>query len=318
MTAPPIAALRFARTPPAIFPPILGLLGLGLAWRTGLTTFALPPAAGEMLLGAACCLFLWALTALMVKIARRPAVLSEDLRILPGRAGIGAAVISVYAFAGALAPYAPDQARPILLLGIALHAAVAVLLVRHMILGPAPARVVTPVWHLNFTGVIVGGLIAEALGLMDLAFVMFLLALPAALAIWAVSLEQVRRESVPAPLRPLLAIHSTPANYLGFVALGLGWHGVAQGFALLTAAMALAGLAGARWLTAGGFSPLWGAFTFPLTTMAAYWLSMGGVWRWPGLAVLLACTVIVPWIAFGILRMWPDGRLAARTNAATA
>ena len=53
----------FRRTPPAIFPGIFGLIGLGLAWRQGAAAFALPGAIAETILGAVALLYLFAFTA---------------------------------------------------------------------------------------------------------------------------------------------------------------------------------------------------------------------------------------------------------------
>ena len=44
---------RFAKTPPAIFPAILGFMGLALALRAGLTGLALPLAVADLLAGFA-------------------------------------------------------------------------------------------------------------------------------------------------------------------------------------------------------------------------------------------------------------------------
>ncbi|MBD3803999.1 MAG: tellurium resistance protein, partial [Thioclava sp.] len=53
----------FRRTPPAMFPPVLGLMGLGIAWRRGVREFALPPDLAELFLGAVTLLALFTLLA---------------------------------------------------------------------------------------------------------------------------------------------------------------------------------------------------------------------------------------------------------------
>lgn len=306
------------RTPPAIFPPILGLMGLGVAWRRGAWEFGLPSELIETYLGAVSLLFLFATLAYLSKIARRPAVLAEELRILPGRAGVGAGILCLYVFAAILTPYSPEQARPILFVGLLLHVVVGVVLTWVFVTGPAAQRRVTPVWHLNYAGMIVAGVIGEALDLYGLARVLFIISAPVAIVVWAISIEQMRKELLPGPLRPLLAIHMTPANFLGFAALGLGWEGMAHGFAAITAVLAVAYAAGARWLTVSGFTPLWGAFTFPAASATTFWLAMGGSWAVPGGLLLIVTTIMVPPIAFRLMKMWANGQLAIKTNAATA
>lgn len=302
----------FSRMPPAVFPAIMGLFGLGLALRRA------PGAAdlADALLGAVAALWVFAALGYLVKAARRPGVVAEDLRVLPGRAGLAAASLGALLAAAALAPVAPDAARWIMAAGLALHGLVGLLIVRSILAGPAEGRGVTPVWHLAFVGFIIGGLPAAALGAAGLAAVLFWATLPVAAAIWVASLWQLVRRSPPAPLRPLLSIHLAPASLLGLVAAGLGMEAAATAFAGLGAAILLALGAAGRWITAAGFSALWAAFTFPLAAWAGLALTVG--WTGPGLAALAVAAVLNPWVAFRVLRMWADGSLAARTNAAAA
>ncbi len=317
---PPAMAPKglWRRTPPAIFPPVLGLLGLGLAWRRGAGEFGLPQAIADALLGAVTLLFLFMALTYVVKFMRRPGVVAEDLKILPGRVGLAAGVLSLYLFAGVLTPYSADQARPVLMLSLVLHLALVALLLRQLVAGPPEQRHVTPVWHFSFAGFVVAALVAQGLGLSGLTAALFWVSLPVAVLIWAASADQFRRERVPAPLRPLLAIHLAPAALLGEVALGQGMPGLALGFGVVSAVLLAAlGLAG-RWLLRAGFSPLWGALTFPLAATASFWLSLGGGWRIPGGLVLVAATLIVIPIAIQVVKLWAKGQLAVKTNAAIA
>lgn len=308
----------FRGTPPAIFPSIMGLFGLGLAWRVGADHFGLPPGLGEAILGAVTLLYLFALAAYLRKLAARPAVIQEDLRVLPGRAGVGAMVLCLYLLAAVAMPYAPGLARSVLLAALAAHAVFVAVLLRVLLTGPAEQRRVTPVWHLNFVGFILAGLSAPALGLPGLGQAVLWGTGAVALLIWAESLRQFLAASVPAPLRPLLAIHLAPAAMLGLVALALRQEGLAGALALAAAGLLAALALSARWLTAAGFTPFWGAFTFPLAATASLWLSIGGVWRVPGGLVLVAATLIVPPIAFKVLQLWAKGQLGPKTGAAVA
>lgn len=317
---PPAMAPKglWRRTPPAIFPPVLGLLGLGLAWRRGAGEFGLPQGAADALLGAVTMLFLFMALTYVVKFMRRPGVVAEDLKILPGRAGLVAGVLSLYLFAGVLTPYSADQARPVLMLALALHLALVALLLWQLLTGPAEQRRVTPVWHLSFAGFVVAAAAAQGLGLTGLAAALFWVSLPIAVLIWAASADQFRRERVPAPLRPLLAIHLMPAALLGEVALGMGMPGLALGFGVVSAVLLAALGLGSRWLLRAGFSPLWGALTFPLAATASFWLALGGAWRIPGGLVLVAATLIIIPIAIQVVKLWAKGQLAVKTNAAIA
>ena len=323
--APPKPAPKglWRRVPPVIFAPILGLMALALAWRAGMAQFALPPGLSGLLDGAAVALFVFAATAYGAKLSRRPAVLAEDLAILPGRAGTAAGVLCVYLLAGLLAEYAPLLARGVLLVGLALHLALAIVALRVLAQGRGDAHRISPAWHLQWAGLLVAARVAPLLGWPELAEALFWPGLMAALAIWAASLRQVRAMRVPAPLRPLMAIHLAPLALTGTVLVLLGHPGAGQVIAALVGLVVLAGLLGARWLTAAGFSGLWGAFTFPVAASAGlFWTLYGAAPSEPlrlvaGLVLILATLSVIP-ITFLILRDWARGRLAVKTNAATA
>jgi tellurite resistance protein len=142
--------------------------------------------------------------------------------------------------------------------------------------------------------------------------------LPVALAIWGVSVVQLARRVPPAPLRPMLAIHLAPASLFATTASLTGHTLLAQGFALLALAILIALLAYIRWITETGFSPLWGAFTFPMAAASTALMLQGGVLGLIGQGLLVLALGGVPWIAYRVLKLWPGGRLAAKTNAAEA
>lgn len=319
---PPRKPRLFARTPPAIFPSLLGLMGLGLALRTGAAVFgvsgSVPAGLIEAALGALLILWVFAVVALKVKVLRRPAVLTEDMRVLPGRSGLASATMSGMAAAAVLLPYAPGLALLLVVASLAAHAVMAAILIVTLAKLPPESRNVNPTLHLSFVGFIVGAGPLAALGHVGSATVIFWVSATLALAIWAASLVQLIRSEPPAPLRPLLAIHLAPAALLSLVAVEIGQPLLSLGFTTLGMVIFLALLAGARWITLSGFSPLWGAFTFPLAAFANALLTQGDSWVWPGTVVLLLALGVVPSIAWNVLKLWPGNRLALKTNAAEA
>lgn len=306
----------FRRTPPAIFPPVMGLFGLGLAWRRGVEAADLPGGLVEAFLGGVTLLYAFALLAYLAKVVRRPGVVVEDLRILPGRAGLAAANLSGLLLAAVLVPYAPRLALAIVALAGALHVVLGVAVLRLFLTGPEEARVITPVWHLTFVGYILAPLSLIPLGYAALSQGILYATIPVAMAIWAVSLRQLLTRIPPAPLRPLLAIHLAPASLFATVAALLGMDALAPIFGGVAAVMLLVLLVGARWITAAGFSALWGAFTFPLAACASAWLVLG--WTVPGLILLAAATGVILPIAVKVMQAWAKGGLAVKTNAAVA
>lgn len=319
--APPPGLWR--RTPPAIFPPVMGLLGLGLGWRllaqiTGLEALA---ALAEMLLGAAVLLYGFCAVAWLAKPLRRPGVLIDELRTLPGRAGMAAGVLGLSLVAAVLVPYAPGLAQGLVLLAMLLLAALGALVAWVLLTGPQEQRMVTPVFHLIFVGYVLAPLSLVPLGQLGLARLIFWVTLALALMIWAASAWQLSRRVPPAPLRPLLAIHLAPASLLATVAALLGWGTVSAGFAVLAVVILLALVGAGRWLLAAGFSPLWGALTFPLAACGAAQLYAFGAYPagvMLGAGLLLAASALTLTVLWRVLQAWARGQLAARTNAATA
>lgn len=176
-------------------------------------------------------------------------------------------------------------------------------------------------WHLSFVGFIIGAVPALGLGWTGLASAIFYTTLPIAAAIWLVSALQLARADVPAPLRPLLAIHLAPVALFAIVSAGLGFEGAAMSFGWLAITVFAVMLAAARYLTKSGFSALWGAFTFPLAAFANAMFAvsidnptpfavLGGV-------ELVGATLAIAVIAFKVMQVWARGKLSKLTNAAS-
>ncbi|MDA5095721.1 tellurium resistance protein [Aliiroseovarius sp. KMU-50] len=313
----------FQRTPPAVFPPIFGLMGLGLAWRRAGESFALPQDIGELMLGAVSLLFLFSVAAYLIKLMRRPAVFVEDLRVLPGRAGLAAMGLTGYLLAAVLIIYSPTWAIVTLCLSGMWHLAVVIAVIRILIASAPEARVVTPVWHLTFVGFIIGPIAALPLGFHLYSYVIFWITLVIAVGIYAASALAFAKKSVPAPLRPLLAIHLAPTSLLGTVAYLMGDVQMGIAFAYISVLIFAILVLSALWLTKDGFSPLWGAFTFPLVAFStlmqiAYLAGEGSMFRILGGGSLIIATLIIPPIAVKIFKLWAKGVLAVKTNAAQA
>ena len=315
---PPRQVPLFANTPPALFPPILGLLGLVAALRVGAGRLGVGVEVVDLAAGMVVLLWLAAACIYAAKMARRVGVILEDLAVMPSRAGLAAATLGGMVAAGQLAGIAPGVGLWLLWAMLALHAVLVLLILRVLVGLPPEGRAVNPGWHMIFVGFIVAGPAAVALQQPEIARVLVYATLPVALVIWGASLVQLARRIPPAPLRPMLAIHLAPASLLSITAGLSGMESLAAVMAWAALVLLLALAAALPWITEAGFSPLWGAFTFPLTAAASALMLQGGALGWAGLAVLGVALVTVPWIALRIFRMWPGGRLAAKTNAAEA
>lgn len=275
---------------------------------------------GEIVLGCAGLIYLFCLSAYISKFSYRPMVLLEDIMSPPGRAGAATMTLSLFLFAAALGPYAPFVSIFVFCLGLVLHLAMAgcaVLVMSQQELGLK----VTPAWHLTFVGFILAPLAALPMEFVTLSSIIFVLTLLSGLLIYAVSAMQLRQGDVPAPQRPLLAVHLAPVSLFATVAALLGATLLSFIFVVLAVGLGAVLISRAAYLTEAGFSPLWGAFTFPVAALATALFTTsqaaGGL-AWMGLVPLVFGTFIIPVIAVRILLLWSSGVLAERTGASMA
>lgn len=299
-------------------------LELALAWTNGVGAFALPNGVAELLAGMVASVAAFALFAYGCKLARRPAVLMDELAILPGRAGVGGAVLTLYLLATLIVGVAGGVAAwALLVLGLILHAAAVSGLGISLRHGPPERRMISPDWQLILAGLAVAARAAMVLGWPALAAWMAVSAGLAAVAIWALSLRQLFSSPVPAPLRPLLALHLWPVGVLSTVALGLGEGAVGTALAWAALAGTLAMGAGARWMLADGLSPFWGAPAFAVAATAGAWVVLWTaepteLHRMVAGVLLVAATLTTVPVLGLVLRDWTRGQLQVRSNAAIA
>ena len=318
-----MAASFWRRTPPALFPATLGMFGLSLIWRSAADTIAAPDAVWRLLLAATALFFLFAFAAYLAKVLRRPSVVLEDMNPVPGRAAVSAGSMCLLLFAaGLFALGAPlDVSLGAWLAGLGLHVAYMLCVIAVLIRAPVEARVVTPVLFLPFVGYIVSPIGGVPLGFGGLSNWLYLYSLAAGAVIVILSAPRFVLGPTPIPARASSAILLAPTS-IGAVsghALGYDWSVVA--FIGASVILALVLLARLRWLTAGGFTPLWGAFTFPSAAFASAMLvaagRWGGAWDWIAALTLVAATLIVAPIWVMTIRAWSLGRLAPATGAGT-
>lgn len=320
---PPRVA-RFRRVPPAIFPAVLGLLGLVMAWRHAVRVFGLDPALVDMAAGMVTLLFLGCATAYAVKVALRPGVIVEDSRTLPGRTGVAALAVCTLVQAALLAGRSDELATIFLVLGTVGLLVLALLVLPKRLRGTDTAGPLTPAMHLVFVGFV---LIPAAATPLDIAqealhWVLSYCTL-SALIVTTLTIRPLLTGDATPPLRPLQTIHLAPPAFLASGSVLIGMPDVAAyalAWAFLVAALLLVRV---RWLTEGDFSGFWSAFTFPVTGFAGALLVVSeahnsDALRIAGGIVLVAATLYIPLIAVRVLKLWASGTLAAKTNAAIA
>lgn len=306
-------------TPPAIFPSFLGLFGLGLGWRRAAEIFAAPGWIGEVLLWVTLALYLMGALSYAAKVLARPGVVSQDMGSVPGRAGVGAISLGLLLMAVMLQPVSTGFALVCLGLGLVGHAILALMAIRIILALPPEQSHVMPSWHLAFVAFIVGPISAVPLGLTSLSYTILWLTVMLSLAIYITSVKHI--SPTPPPLRPLMAIHLAPFSLFSTVAIALGHPRLAVVFVILASLILIALVLNWKWLTQGGFTPLWSAFTFPLAAYCIALLNLNGqstVVAACGFGVLLFASVLIPLIVIRLLRLWASGNLAIATKAAVA
>lgn len=310
------------RTPPALFPSLMGFMGLGLAWRAAsqFAPLGASPVASYAILVLASVMLFFVLASYLSKVSLRPRVILEDMASIPGRAGVSALTLSILLFAAAIVPLSSLVATAALVVGLLGHVLIAVLALAVMVRTPQ-GLVVSPAWHLSFVGFIVAALSAVPLGFAVLGQVILGATVLSSALVYGISLFQLSQTETPPPLRPMLAIHLAPLSLFATVASLSGRGLLALVFATL--AMGLAGVLISRvgYLIKAGFSPLWGAFTFPIAALSTALFSLSSqvpLLGWFALLPLALATVITPVIVLRVLRMWSSGVLAAKTGAAIA
>lgn len=318
-----MAASFWRRTPPALFPATLGMFGLSLGWRSAAEAIGAPDAVWRLLLAATGLFFLFAFGAYIAKVMRRLSVVLEDMSPVPGRAAVSAGSMCLLLLAAGLfaAGASAELARGVWLAGLGLHVAYMTCVIAVLARAPAEARVVTPVLFLPFVGYIVSPIGGVPLGFGELANWLYLYSLAAGAVIIALSAPRFVLGSTPVPARASAAILLAPSSIGAVSGHALGYDWLVAVFLGASVVVALILLARLRWLTAGGFTPLWGAFTFPsaafasaLLVAAARW---GGAWDWAAALALVAATLIVAPIWVLTIRAWSLGRLAPATGAGT-
>jgi tellurite resistance protein len=268
------AQLTLPLVPASFFGMVLGVGGLGLAWRAAFRAGIAPAIAGEIILAFAALLWATLLILFILKwgLAREHAVREARHPIqccFIGLTGVSTVLMAIVAL-----PYWADAARFLFAVGSLFTFAFAIWRTGDLWRGNRDHEATTPVLYLP--GVAGGFVIATAAallgypGLSQLAFGM-------ATFIW-IGLESVvihrlyTAVELPPPLRPLLGVQLAPPAVGAVAYLTLtGIYGDLFAHALigyaLTQAMLLVRLL--PWIARQPFAPSYWAFSFGITALAA-------------------------------------------------
>lgn len=319
----PGRASFWRRTPPALFPSTLGAIGLSLGWRSAVDVLGAPQIIADAMLVGCGGVFCFIIVSYIAKLSVRPMAVFEDLSTVPGRAAVSAGSMCLMVLAAVILEATGEVglAGRLWFLGLMLHVVYMLCVIRVLVQVPAAEQQVTPVLFLPFMGYIVSPLAGPQLGYYDLSYWILMYTLGGGVIILAMAMPRYFLAPTPPPARAAAAIALAPLSVGALSADALGLTTLAMVFCWANLPVAALIIMRIRWLTVGGISSLWGAFTLPLASFAgltvlgaSYW---GGWWIILAWASLVAATVIVGVIWLYTLLAWSRGRLAPVTNAAT-
>jgi tellurite resistance protein len=309
-------------TPPAIFSVALGFLGLGMIWRKSSSILPVPTLVGDLLMGIATAFFVFFLASYLAKLAARPAALIEDMRTPPGRAGvsaIGMALMLLSAMLINLGWMLPWVWWTGVLTQIAVMALVSVLISRD-----APAsRGFNPFQYLTFVGLIVAPIGGVSLGYPQISFWLAMISLVGFVVITIGYGANLMRVMPVQPFRPSLVIVLSPLSLFALMYLQMHMQLLGQAFFWASWIAAVLFMVLAPWLTRGGWTPIWGAFTFPVAAftsmqITAALLGMGLVATAGAILGLIVATPLILFVAYKSSKAWSRGDLAKKTGASVA
>lgn len=93
------------RTPPALFPCLLGFISLGLAWRRAADIWPISAWIGEGVLIISCLMFIFTGISYLSKLSIHPSVIFDDLKLGPARGAVSAGSMCLMLLAATLTPY---------------------------------------------------------------------------------------------------------------------------------------------------------------------------------------------------------------------
>ncbi len=309
-------------TPPAIFPVMLGFMGLSHAWRNVAHVLPVPTVIGDLMLGFAVALFLFFAVSYGMKVIVRPKALLEDLNSPPARAGVAALPMTLMIMAAGLLSLGADP-EAIWWVGIVLYFLTSALILVTVLKGPPEARRLSPFQFLAFVGMITGPVAGIPLGHDSVSFWLAMIAMVPYLVITLGYYPKLLKRRPPVPLRPSLAIVLAPTGLFAIAFGQLGMDLPFQIFYWAAYAIALVLMLAAPWLTEDGWTPVWGSLTFP----AAVFLNMQILAVGKGMGIIamtgliaggLIATPMILYILYKALRFWMTGDMAKKTGASVA
>lgn len=260
-----------AHVPITIFATVMGVAGLGLAWRKASSVLGLPAAVGEAVLILAAALFVAVSITYVLKFVRFPKAVKGELNH-PIRSSFFATIpISMLLLATGLHPYSPSGAFVLWVVGTVVQLLVTIRVFARWMIHKQEIAHANPAWFIPMVGNIIVPILGARLGQMDVSWFFFSVGILFWMPLLAIVLNRVIfHDDLPPRLAPTLFILVPPPaiGYLAYVSLIGGndpFGTVLVNVALFTT---LVLLVQAPRFARLPFAVSWWAFTFPLDAAA--------------------------------------------------
>ncbi len=288
-------------TPPGLFASVMGITGLGLAWRKAHEVLGLPLIIGESLLVLGAGIFLIVASLYGLKAIRGSAHFRADM-VHPVRANfVPAATIGLLLLAIAAIPYSRILGEALWIIGTAGHLFLAIRIMRRWISEPYQINSVNAAWFIPVVGNILVPIAGVRLGYIETSWMLFAFGLVFWLLLFTIVLyRKLFHDPIPERLMPTVAILVAPPaiGFVSYLALNGGqidvlarllyYNGLVLAVIVISLFPKLARIP---------FALSWWAYTFPLDALAISSLAYSQIIPVPGVqmaaAIALALATIV-------------------------
>lgn len=302
-----------ATLPASYFGIVLGLSGLGQAWRIAHPLWGLPAIMGEGLLAIATLVWLVLLIAYITQALRHPAAVGEEFRHPVQGSTPALLSVSTLLIVLAVLPYSRPFAWILSSTGIAWHLAFSLWHTGSLWKGGRNSMDAAPTLYLptvagNFTSAAALG----ALGYPDWGWLFLGAGVFSWLALESLIIQRIwQAQDLPSPQRPLLGIQFAPPVVcaMAWLAISPGssdhWILMMWGYGLY---QLLLGIRLGKWLGAQPFAPSYWAYTFGIAaaTVSGLKLALAGVHAAQIIAipVFIGANLFIGYLSWRTLRLF--------------
>lgn len=310
--------------PVSIFAAVLGVSGLGVAWRKAVPVLDVAPWIGEVLIFTGVLVFAWIAAAYGLKIARAPQAMRDEANDIQRVAFFATIPMSLQLFAAGALPLDQVIATLLWIIGTAGQFILLMIILTLWMQGGHPRRIFQPSIFLPTAGVLLGPATGHQLGFTEISWMMFSLGLLVWLFFLVVLFDRLFFDMpLTEPEMPQLAISASPPAlaFMSYIALNQQMiDGFARFLFYATMLFVILTLAHARHFMRLRFSLSWWSFTFPSVAAAGAVLEYSGAigTGFPailGAVMLLLATAIVVYCAARTLMRLYEGGLFRKISA---